>query len=202
VDAGAAHKIRRGGTDQLQRHGQPLAVGRRRPRRSRALREARPTAPRGSHGRHVRDHRERDHVRSPAHARRSAAAHRERRVRRLDDFGTGYSSFAYLQRLPITCIKIDRSFVRELQERVDSRVIVGAPIHLGHDLGLHVVADGVESQEQRALLEMLGCPSAQGYLFARALTLDDLMARLRTESAAHLGKNSTGSRSACARSSP
>ena len=109
----------------------------------------------------------------------------------LDDFGTGYSSFAYLQRLPISCIKIDRSFVRELQERVDSRVIVGALIHLGKDLGLHVVAEGVETAEERALLEMLGCPSAQGHLFARALTYDDLLARLRTESPAHLGKTTT-----------
>ena len=51
--------------------------------------------------------------------------------------------------------------MRELQSRVDSRVIVGARIHLGHDLGLHVVAEGVELEEERALLEMLGCPSAQ-----------------------------------------
>jgi diguanylate cyclase (GGDEF)-like protein len=109
----------------------------------------------------------------------------------LDDFGTGYSSFAYLQRLPITCIKIDRSFVRELQSRVDSRVIVGALIHLGHDLGLHVVAEGVELEDERALLEMLGCPSAQGHLFARALTFDDLIARLHAESAAHLGNTTT-----------
>ncbi|HEY0384183.1 MAG TPA: EAL domain-containing protein [Candidatus Elarobacter sp.] len=109
----------------------------------------------------------------------------------LDDFGTGYSSFAYLQRLPITCIKIDRSFVRDLSSRVDSRVIVGALIHLGHDLGLHVVAEGVETENERALLEMLGCPSAQGHLFARALTLDDLIARLRTESAAHTSKTTT-----------
>jgi diguanylate cyclase (GGDEF)-like protein len=101
----------------------------------------------------------------------------------LDDFGTGYSSFAYLQRLPITCIKIDRSFVRDLQERIDSRVIVGALIHLGHDLSLHVVAEGVEHEQQLSLLEMMGCPSAQGHLFARALSADDLMARLRTEAA-------------------
>jgi diguanylate cyclase (GGDEF)-like protein len=101
----------------------------------------------------------------------------------LDDFGTGYSSFAYLQRLPIACIKIDRSFVRELQSRVDSRVIVGALIHLGHDLGLHVVAEGVEYPEQLALLEMMGCPSAQGHFFAQALTANALIERLRSESA-------------------
>ncbi|HEY0395685.1 MAG TPA: EAL domain-containing protein [Candidatus Elarobacter sp.] len=100
----------------------------------------------------------------------------------LDDFGTGYSSFAYLQRLPISCIKIDRSFVAALQTRVDSRVIVGALIHLGHDLGLKVVAEGVEEQEQLGILEMLGCPSAQGHLFARAMSVADLTARLRAES--------------------
>jgi diguanylate cyclase (GGDEF)-like protein len=100
----------------------------------------------------------------------------------LDDFGTGYSSFAYLQRLPITCIKIDRSFVRDLQTRMDSRVIAGALIHLGHDLGLHVVAEGVETDEQLALLEMLGCPSAQGHLFAQAMTVNALIERLRAES--------------------
>ncbi|MEA2688770.1 MAG: diguanylate cyclase, partial [Candidatus Eremiobacteraeota bacterium] len=100
----------------------------------------------------------------------------------LDDFGTGYSSFAYLQRLPITCIKIDRSFVRDLQTRMDSRVIAGALIHLGHDLGLHVVAEGVETDEQLALLEVLGCPSAQGHLFAQAMTVNALIERLRAES--------------------
>jgi diguanylate cyclase (GGDEF)-like protein len=100
----------------------------------------------------------------------------------LDDFGTGYSSFAYLQRLPISCIKIDRSFVRELGTRVDSRVIVGALIHLGHDLGLSVVAEGVEQQDELGILEMLGCPSAQGHLFARAMNAADLTARLRAES--------------------
>jgi EAL domain-containing protein (putative c-di-GMP-specific phosphodiesterase class I) len=100
----------------------------------------------------------------------------------LDDFGTGYSSLAYLQRLPIRCIKIDRSFVRELQTRVESRVIVGALIHLGHDLGLNVVAEGVEHQEELGILEMLGCPAAQGYLFAAAMNAADLTARLRAES--------------------
>ncbi|MBV8368955.1 MAG: sensor domain-containing phosphodiesterase [Candidatus Eremiobacteraeota bacterium] len=99
----------------------------------------------------------------------------------LDDFGTGYSSFAYLQRLPITCIKIDRSFVRDLHDRIDSRVIVGALVHVGHDLGLHVVAEGVEDEQQLALLEMMGCPCAQGHLFARALTAEELLARLRAE---------------------
>jgi diguanylate cyclase (GGDEF)-like protein len=107
----------------------------------------------------------------------------------LDDFGTGYSSFAYLQRLPISCIKIDRSFVSELRTRVDSRVIVGALIHLGHDLGLSVVAEGVESQDELGILEMLGCPSAQGHLFARAMNATDLTARLRAESPIEEGRS-------------
>ncbi len=100
----------------------------------------------------------------------------------LDDFGTGYSSFAYLQRLPVSSIKIDRSFVSELSTRIDSRVIVGALVHLGRDLGMHVVAEGVETEEQLALLETLGCPCAQGYLFARAMNAADFGARLRSES--------------------
>jgi diguanylate cyclase len=99
----------------------------------------------------------------------------------LDDFGTGYSSFAYLQRLPIKCIKIDRSFVRELQTRVDSRVIVAALIHLGADLGLHVVAEGVEDEQELGILEMLGCPAAQGHFFAQALAVNDLLTWLRAE---------------------
>ena len=99
----------------------------------------------------------------------------------LDDFGTGYSSLAYLRRLPISGIKIDRSFVRELGSRVESRVIVGALVHLGADLNLQVVAEGVEVDEELGILEIFGCPSAQGHLFSQALTADELIARLTSE---------------------
>ncbi len=99
----------------------------------------------------------------------------------LDDFGTGYSSLAYLRRLPISGIKIDRSFVRELGSRIESRVIVGALVHLGADLNLHVVAEGVELDEELGILEIFGCPSAQGHFFSQALTSDELMARLASE---------------------
>jgi EAL domain-containing protein (putative c-di-GMP-specific phosphodiesterase class I) len=101
----------------------------------------------------------------------------------LDDFGTGYSSFAYLQRLPVGTIKIDRSFVRELQTHVETRAIVGALVHLASDLALQVVAEGVETEAEQHMLEGLGCPSAQGHLYARPLTVDDLIERLQVESA-------------------
>ncbi len=100
----------------------------------------------------------------------------------LDDFGTGYSSFAYLQRVPVDTIKIDRSFVRELPTRSDNRAIVAALVQLGHDLGMHVVAEGVETPSEAELLAALGCPALQGHLFARPLTVEDLIVRLRAES--------------------
>ncbi len=99
----------------------------------------------------------------------------------LDDFGTGYSSFAYLQRVPVDTIKIDRSFVRELALQPDSRAIVGALVHLGRDLGMHVVAEGVETQAEVDLLAAFGCPALQGHLFARPLPVADLIARLQAE---------------------
>ena len=71
--------------------------------------------------------------------------------------------------------------MRDLYERIDSRVIVGALVHVGHDLGLHVVAEGVENEQHLALLEMMGCPCAQGHLFAGALPAEELVARLRAE---------------------
>ncbi len=99
----------------------------------------------------------------------------------LDDFGTGYSSFAYLQRVPVDTIKVDRSFVRELPTDPDSRSIVAALVHLGRDLGMHVVAEGVETQAEADLLAVMGCPAMQGHLFARPLTVEDLIARLHAE---------------------
>jgi len=91
----------------------------------------------------------------------------------LDDFGTGYSSLSYLKRLPFDQLKIDRSFVRDLLEDVGSRAIAQTVISLGHALGLDVLAEGVETQEQLDLLESLSCHSFQGFLFSQPLPIDE-----------------------------
>jgi diguanylate cyclase (GGDEF)-like protein/PAS domain S-box-containing protein len=99
----------------------------------------------------------------------------------LDDFGTGYSSLNYLCRLPAKVLKIDRSFVAGIDERVDLRRLVRGVIELGHDLGLTVVAEGVETAAQRDCLVAMGCDFAQGYHFARPMPLDDLLALLAAQ---------------------
>jgi len=87
----------------------------------------------------------------------------------IDDFGTGYSSLSYLQRFPVECLKIDRSFVNDLDKRSDNAAIVRAIIGLGESLGLSIIAEGVERQAQAERLKVLGCTLAQGYLYSRPL---------------------------------
>jgi len=84
----------------------------------------------------------------------------------MDDFGTGYSSLSYLRRFPFDRIKIDQSFVRELGEQRDSSAIVRAVTALSHELGMATTAEGVETQEQLAMLTIAGCTDVQGYLFS------------------------------------
>jgi diguanylate cyclase (GGDEF)-like protein len=93
----------------------------------------------------------------------------------IDDFGTGYSSLAYLRRLRAGQLKIDRSFVQDLGQSGDARAIVEAVVRLSHALGLNVVAEGVETGDQRDVLATLGCDELQGYLFARPMPPDVLL---------------------------
>jgi diguanylate cyclase (GGDEF)-like protein/PAS domain S-box-containing protein len=96
----------------------------------------------------------------------------------VDDFGTGYSSLAYLKRLPLSEIKIDRSFVMNMDNDEDDAIIVRSTIDLARNLGLDVVAEGVETSETWALLTSLGCTAAQGYHLSRPLPGPDLLAWL------------------------
>ena len=99
----------------------------------------------------------------------------------IDDFGTGYSSLAYLQRLPVDEIKIDRSFVTRLATTSDDEVIVRSTIHLAHNLSLTVVAEGVEDENVLKMLAEQECDAAQGYFFGRPCSAEELT-RWLTES--------------------
>ena len=96
----------------------------------------------------------------------------------LDDFGTGYSSLSYLNRLPLDQLKIDQSFVRPLFQDSANQVICATIIDLGRNLGLNVIAEGVETEAHRAWLEEQGCHAFQGYLFSRPQPLEELEAMI------------------------
>jgi diguanylate cyclase (GGDEF)-like protein len=101
----------------------------------------------------------------------------------LDDFGTGYSSLAYLKRFPVGKLKIDRSFVRDLEVDSDDRAIASTILSMGHSLRLKVLAEGVETAEQYAILRDMGCELVQGYHFSRPLPADQFVAFLKQHSA-------------------
>jgi EAL domain-containing protein (putative c-di-GMP-specific phosphodiesterase class I) len=91
----------------------------------------------------------------------------------VDDFGTGYSSLAYLKRLPVDELKIDQSFVRHMQADADDAMIVRSTIDLAHNLGITVVAEGVESALVWNMLRELNCDQAQGYYMGRPMPVTE-----------------------------
>jgi diguanylate cyclase (GGDEF)-like protein len=100
----------------------------------------------------------------------------------LDDFGTGYSSLNYLQKFPFDRLKIDRAFVASLGSGGNTGAIIQAIVTLGHALGMKVLAEGVETNEQRVLLRLAGCDEMQGFLFARPIAAADIDALLAAAS--------------------
>ena len=101
----------------------------------------------------------------------------------LDDFGTGHSSLAYLKRFPLDKLKIDQSFVREINTDSDSTAIVQMVIALARRLRMRTIAEGVETEAERGLLKLLGCDELQGYLLCKPLPPDELISWLNRSSA-------------------
>jgi diguanylate cyclase (GGDEF)-like protein/PAS domain S-box-containing protein len=102
----------------------------------------------------------------------------------LDDFGTGYASLTHLQQYPVDTIKIDQSFVRSMGANIGSQAIIAAVLGLGRNLGMTVIAEGVETTEQAELLGLAGCDQAQGFLFAKPMPGSSVPAFLREREAA------------------
>ena len=96
----------------------------------------------------------------------------------LDDFGTGFSSLSHLHRFPLDLIKIDRSFVNEVINNTTSANIVEGILYLSQKLNLTTTAEGIETPEQKEFLQASGCQYAQGYLFSRPLSSDDVISWL------------------------
>ncbi|MDH5591165.1 MAG: EAL domain-containing protein, partial [Gemmatimonadota bacterium] len=97
----------------------------------------------------------------------------------IDDFGTGYSSLSYLHRFPTDSVKIDRSFVARVNDSPRDRGLIRTIVDLGHDLGMRVVAEGVESSKQAEALSELHCECAQGYFYSAPVSRDEATEYLR-----------------------
>ncbi|WP_372813806.1 putative bifunctional diguanylate cyclase/phosphodiesterase [Paenibacillus sp.] len=98
----------------------------------------------------------------------------------MDDFGTGYSSLSYLKKFPIDHLKIDQSFIRDIQDHKEDHSIVKAIIDMAHSLGMIVVAEGVETEAQSALLREMKCDEIQGYLISKPSSVEDIEHFLQT----------------------
>jgi len=107
----------------------------------------------------------------------------------IDDFGTGYSSLAYLKLLPIQRIKLDRSFVKEMEHNPDDQAICKAAIQMAHSLGLEVVAEGVETEAQRHFLANHRCDLMQGYHLGRPMPAKDVLQLLALPLPTHLSSS-------------
>lgn len=100
----------------------------------------------------------------------------------IDDFGTGYCSLSYLDEMPVHEVKIDRSFILKMKENENDDTVVRATIHMGHELGFKVLAEGVEDKSIVEQLKRRGCDLAQGYYFSKPQPRDDVLAWLTEHS--------------------
>jgi EAL domain-containing protein (putative c-di-GMP-specific phosphodiesterase class I) len=98
----------------------------------------------------------------------------------IDDFGSGYATMKQFKNIPATELKIDKSFVLEMISSERDRIMVQKTIEMGHELGMHVIAEGVETPEQLYLLRSYGCDSVQGYLFTRPIPAMEFVSWLKT----------------------
>lgn len=97
----------------------------------------------------------------------------------IDDFGTGYSSLSYLKRFPVDIIKIDRSFIRDIENDLNDRAIIRAIAVMAHELGVKVLAEGVENQEQLAFVKSHQCDYVQGYYYDKPMPLNELLIKYK-----------------------
>ena len=106
----------------------------------------------------------------------------------IDDFGTGFSSMSYLKQLPVNTLKIDKSFISGMLNNIDDKLIVHSIIGLAHNLGLSIIAEGVEDKETITILEALECDAIQGYYYSKPLVLEDIISNLTNDKIYYLNR--------------